>query len=161
MNLLKTMTIKTKYNEGFTFITTSRNIFYPVSIFILLATILLISCNEKKKRPATSMDTARCFIESSLNGDFKTAEPLLLKNQSNQEWYKTFEAFYNKLSPEQKEKYKNSNYQINSFNEVNDTLCMLNFSNDYKKESMEMRLVKSANEWFVDFSYSYQANKIQ
>jgi hypothetical protein len=155
------MMLKTKTSKAIKALGLQNNNFSSSRIIILILVVLFTSCSEKKSRPVTSMDTARLFIESSLNGDFKTAENLLLKNQSNNDWYRTFEAFYNKLSPEQKEKYKNTNYQINSFNEVNDTLCLLNFSNDYRNKPMEMRLIKTSNEWFVDFSYSYQGDKIQ
>lgn len=127
------------------------------SIFVLFC---LSACKEKEKRPATSMDTARLFIESSLNGDFKTAENLLLKNPSNEDWYKTFEAYYQKLSPNQKERYKHTNYQINAIKEVNDSLCMINFSNDYMNKPMDMKLIKRGEEWFVDFSYAYENNKM-
>ncbi len=131
-----------------------------ISQIIVLIVLSFSACKEKEERPTTSIDTARLFIESSLNGDFKTAESLLLKNPSNQDWYKTFEVYYQKLSPNEKEKYKHTNYQINSLKEVNDSLCMINFSNDYLNKPMEMKLIKRENEWMVDFSYSYENNKM-
>ena len=132
----------------------------PLGFITILMAFFFLSCKEKKERPSTSIDTARLFIESSLNGDFKTAESLLLKNSSNQDWYRTFESFYQKLSANEKEKYQHTNYQINSLKEINDSLCLLNFSNDYMNKPMEMRLIKRADEWLVDFSYSYENNKI-
>ncbi len=132
------------------------NFIKRTSLFLML-TLLGFACQEKKSRPATALDTARLFVESSLKGDIETAALLLDNNSANKEFYKTYENYYQKLSAIEKQQYKKANYQINSYNEINDTTCLINYTNDYMRTPMDIKLVKKSGEWFVDFSYTYNS----
>ena len=60
----------------------NRTLLKYASIFFVCL-IGLIACKPKVERPHTALDTGRVFIRASLDGDFKTAENLLLKDSES------------------------------------------------------------------------------
>jgi hypothetical protein len=42
--------------------------------------------------------------------------------------------------------------------EVNDSTTVINYSNDYMNKPMEIKVIRSNNEWKVDFKYTYSGN---
>jgi len=119
-------------------------------IFPTLLLVFLNSCNENK-RPSTAMDTARSFIEASLDGDFKTAEPLLLPDSMNLEMFETYKSFYDKSSKSTRDNYAKANYEINSYDDKNDSLVIVNYSNDFKHQQMKLKVIKQKGMWWIDF----------
>ena len=129
---------------------------------LLLFSIILNSCSEKKdERPKTAIETGRAFIKACLNGDFETSENLILKDDTNTRLFNTYKDFYNKMSTEQKNNYKNASYEINKLEEVNDSITIINYSNDYMKKPMEIKIIRRENIWSVDFKYTYSENFIK
>jgi hypothetical protein len=126
------------------------------SIFFTLFIIALLACNDNtEKRPNTSMDVGRDFIRTTLDGDFKKAETLLLKDSLNLEMFDKYEKFYStSLSREVKQGYKNAAYNINKFDEVNDSTAIINYSNTYMNKPTKIKLVKKNKLWSVDFTYT-------
>jgi len=118
----------------------------------LLPLLLLafFACNEKK-RPQTAMDTARAFIEASLDGDFKTAEPLLLPDSLNQQMFQTYKNFYGKLPDSTREHYAKASYEVNSYDEKNDSTVMVNYSNDFMHQPIKLKVIKQSGLWWIDF----------
>ncbi len=128
-------------------------------IIVLLAVIIASSCSDKKNAiPDTAMDTGRTFIRASLDGDFKTAEPLLLNDTANNQLFDSYKEFYNKLSEDKKKKYKEASYEINKMEDVNDSITIINYSNSYMNKPMEIKLVRLNKKWSVDFKYTYSGN---
>ena len=119
-------------------------------IFPTLLLVFLTSCNENK-RPSTAMDTARSFIEASLDGDFKTAEPLLLPDSLNQQMFQTYKSYYGKLSKSTRDNYAKANYEINSYDDKNDSLVIVNYSNDFMHQQMKLKVIKQTGMWWIDF----------
>lgn len=105
------------------------------------------------------MDTGRMFIRASLDGDFKTAEMLLLKDTLNMQYFQSYKQFYNKLAAEKKENYKNASYEINSYKDINDSSSLINYSNSYMNKPLDIRVQKINNTWLVDFKYTYGGNQ--
>ncbi|MDB5201291.1 MAG: hypothetical protein JWQ27_700 [Ferruginibacter sp.] len=117
---------------------------------------LLISCSQKEtKRPETALDTGREFIRASLDGDFKHAETLLLKDTQNLQLFSSYKTYYQRLPEKEKQQYKTASYNINKYDELNDSTCIINYSNSYMKKPMDIKLVRVNNLWDVDFKFMY------
>lgn len=128
-------------------------------IVLLLAVISIYSCADKKETtPNTAMDAGRTFIRASLDGDFKTAEPLLLNDTANHQLFDSYKEFYSKLPDEKKKKYKEASYEINKMEDINDSTTVINYSNSYMNKPMEIKLVRLNKNWTVDFKYTYSGN---
>lgn len=125
----------------------------------LIILIALYSCSDpKKEKPATALDTGREFIRASLNGDFKTAEPLLLKDAENQQLFESFKQYYERMPQDKKQHYKAASYEINKYADINDSTTIINYSNDYMNKPMDIKIVRHNNEWLIDFKYTYSGN---
>lgn len=122
---------------------------------ILFYTILITSCNDmQEKKPSGAMDTGRDFIRATLDGDFKSAEILLLDEPQNTQLFDSYKKYYDRLPAEKKAAYKNASYNINTYQDVNDTVSIINYSNSYMKEPMNIKLINRDKTWKVDFKYT-------
>ena len=121
----------------------------------LLFFTLLISCNsDQKTKSSGAMDTGRDFIRATLDGDFKSAETILLNEPHNTQLFDSYKKYYERLPAEKKAAYKNASYNINTYQDVNDTVSIINYSNSYMKEPMNIKLVNRDKTWKVDFKYT-------
>jgi hypothetical protein len=126
---------------------------------LFACSILLISCKQKKtESPATAMEVGRSFIRASLDGDFKTAEPLILSDVENRQAFESFKNYFAQLPEAQRNQYKTANYNINKYEDVNDSTTIINYSNSYMNKPMEIKLVRIENKWLVDFKYTVSGN---
>ena len=116
-----------------------------------------LSCNTPAaNHPVTAMDTGRDFIRATLDGDFVSAESLLLPEPENIQLFDSYKELYRRLHPEEKAAYKNASYNINTYTDLNDSVSVINYSNSYMKKPMNIKLVKRENSWRVDFKYTSQ-----
>ncbi|MEO7043702.1 MAG: hypothetical protein ABI091_00240 [Ferruginibacter sp.] len=128
-------------------------------LLIILSSILILSCgNNDKKRPQTALDTGRDFIRASLDGNFKDAETLLLKDTQNIQLFDSYKTYYSRLPADEKTNYKTASYEINKYLDVNDSTAIINYSNSFMKTPLEIKLVRSNKNWAVDFKYTYAGN---
>lgn len=136
------------------FIPMKKILIYLLPIFILTA------CNseEKKDAPKTAIDTGRSFIRASLDGDFATAENLILKDTQNQQLFDSYKTYYERLPADKKHHYKQANYNINKYQDMDDSTTIINYSNDYMNKPMEIKVVRTSGQWKVDFKYTYSGN---
>lgn len=120
---------------------------------------LLAACDNNKPadKPMTATDTGRDFIRATLDGDFKTADALLLDDEHNRELFASYKSFYAHMPEDKKQAYKKASYNINTFTDVNDSVSLINYSNSYMNQPMNIKLVKKNNEWKVDFKYTSEA----
>ncbi len=117
--------------------------------------IFTVSCtSDSEKKSAGAMDTGRDFIRATLDGDFKSAETFLLSDPQNTQLFDSYKKFYLRLPAEKKAAYKKASYNINTYSEVNDSVKIINYSNSYMKEPMNIKVVRSENKWAVDFKYT-------
>ena len=130
-----------------------RKILIPVVLLILSA-----CSSPKKEKPATSLETGREFIRASLNGDFKTAETLLLKDKENEQLFESFRKYYDRMPEDKKQHYKAASYEINKYVDIDDSTTIINYSNDYMKKPMDIKIVRKNKEWLIDFKYTYSGN---
>lgn len=128
-----------------------------ITLFIILAGFAACKQNEGKP-PATALDTGREFIRASLDGKFKDAMELLLKDSQNVQLFESYKVFYEKLPTDKKKGYKEASYEINKYLDVDDSTTLINYSNSYMNKPMEIKLVRSNKKWVVDFKYTYSGN---
>ena len=129
-----------------------------VFLFLLSAVMFLSCANNTEKHPQTALDTGRDFIRASLDGDFKNAESLLLKDTQNIQLFDSYKAYYERLPADKKNHYKEASYDINKFVDINDSTSIINYSNSFMKKPMEIKLVRVNKVWGVDFKYTYSGN---
>jgi hypothetical protein len=123
--------------------------------FIAFLSVSLFSCFEKEKKQVnTATDVSRDFIRATLDGNFKAAEVLLIKDTQTAEIFASYEDYYLKLSEEKKRGYKNSNIIINTFENINDSTAIIDYSNSFMNKAQKIKVVKKNNIWGVDFKYT-------
>ena len=126
-------------------------------ILFFLTTLLFISCGETEnyKKPDDPLEAGRDFIRFALDGNMNQAKQFILKDQANERLFDEIQKKYKTSSSEEKSGYKDANIIINKSQDLNDSITIINYSNSYKKENNEIKLVKQQNEWWVDFKYTF------
>ena len=126
-----------------------------LSLRLLMLLIIFESCNNNDaKRPSTSVATGTEFIRATLDGNFKAAETLLLNDPQNTAMFDSYKTFYQRLPQEKKQAYKKASYIINMLTDENDSTTIINYSNSYMKQPMNIKVVRKNEMWSVDFKYT-------
>lgn len=129
------------------------------SIIFLLTTcyLLFTGCTENKdaQKPDDPLEAGREFIRFALDGDMQNAKAYILPDPDNERLFETIEKKYAAETQEEKINYKGASIIINKFQSLNDSTAIINYSNSYKKQNSEIKLVKTNNEWWVDFKYTF------
>jgi hypothetical protein len=122
-----------------------------------IVTIALFSCGGNvKKDPVTDTDVATTFIRSVLDDDFKTAGKYLLNDETNRQYFETFQRNYQAKGTAELEKYKSADIIINTLEPMQDT-SIVNYSNSYEKNKQtKLKLVRSNGKWLVDLKYTFE-----
>ncbi|MEO6403844.1 MAG: hypothetical protein ABIY51_13920 [Ferruginibacter sp.] len=130
-------------------------------LFIVIAVFCFISCNNNStSRPTTALDTGREFIRASLDGNFKGAETLIFKDTQNVQLFDSYKQFYSKLPGQKKSAYQKASYEINKYQDLNDSTTIINYSNSYMKKPMDIKVVRKNDLWQIDFKFTYSENPI-
>lgn len=124
----------------------------------LLVVMLVVACNSNDKTPDNALDTGRAFIRASLDGDFDIATTFLLKDTANAQLFDSYKIFYKKLPEKEKDGYKQSSYNIIKYEDVSDSVKLIQYSNTFMNKPMDLKIVRPGNTWLVDFKYSYSGN---
>ncbi len=101
------------------------------------------------------VEAGREFIDASLKGNYDVAKKYVLADSVNMEYFNGLETFNKKLSPQQKDGYKNANIIIDSIQNISDTVTIINYANTFKKTPAKIKLVKINSGWLVDFKYTF------
>lgn len=129
------------------------------SIIIILTTccILFSGCagNENYQKPDDPLEAGREFIRFALDGDMRKAKAFILRDGANERLFENIEKKYAAESQEEKDKYKDASIIINKSQSLNDSTAIINYSNSFKRENSEIKLVKINGEWWVDFKYTF------
>jgi hypothetical protein len=130
--------------------------------FLILAFILLFSCKnteEEYHKPESAIDAGREFIQQTLKGKFNAANRYMLQDEDNQFWLAKWSKEFNKLSEQDKAGYARAAITIYEVNDVvPDSVTIINFSNSYKNRRQKIKVIKSNEEWKVDFKYTFSGN---
>ncbi len=128
-------------------------------LFILSVLCFALACEQQRTRPDDALETAREFVRSSLDGDYKWANELLLKDSVNSYELEVLEKKYNtQMSAAEKEGYKKSSIIIHSVENASDSVVIVNYSNSFKKKQLPLKVVKKDGKWQVDLNYTFTGN---
>ena len=127
-----------------------------IKLFVFLFIIVtLFACKSNDaKRPGTAVETGTEFIRATLDGNFKAAGPLLLNDLENAAMFQSYKTYYERLPAEKKVSYRNASYNINTLTEPNDSVTIINYSNSYMQQPMNIKVLKRNNVWSIDFKYT-------
>ena len=121
--------------------------------------LLFIACQQEHERPTDALETAREFIRSSLDGDYKWANELMLKDSVNSIELEMIEKKYNsQMSAADKEGYKKSSIIVHSVENASDSVVIVNYSNTYKNKQLPLKIIKKEGKWQVDLDYTFTGN---
>ena len=128
--------------------------------FQLFAAVLLLvvtACTDKDNTTSDNdVDAARNFIQSALNSDFDRARKFMVNDSLNNQDLDNVERLSERLTPEEKQKYKEASIRIHDIRTVNDSTSVIVFSNSYKNKQDSLKVIRINNEWLVDFKYIFK-----
>ena len=128
-------------------------------LFSIVASLLLISCSSEKQVPNTDIEVAQAFIQNILDNKFEEAEKFVLKEETNEEYFKLFKTEYKSKSKEELENYQKADIIINEISPVNDTVSIINYSNSYiRHKNNKLKMVRVDGKWLVDLKYTFSGN---
>ena len=122
--------------------------------------MMFFACNNSEQQPASNependLDAARTFIDDALKGKFEHARQLMLKDSTNDQTMDVVERNYEHMSEADRVGYRNASIQIHDTKTVGDTTFVI-YSNSYKNQNQNLKLVRVNGEWLVDFKYTFQ-----
>lgn len=125
--------------------------------FWILLFFLISACSENKEyeKPDDPLEAGREFIRFALDGEMSKAKSFILPDAVNERIFDNIEKKYAAESEEEKNSYKNASIIINKMHSINDSTAIINYSNSFKKEDSEIKLIKREGEWWVDFKYTF------
>jgi negative regulator of genetic competence, sporulation and motility len=128
-----------------------------IIIFVLASFIITTGCtgNADYKKPDDPLEAGREFIRFALDGDMRRAKTFILPDAANERLFENIEKKYAAESQEEKDNYKDASIIINKFRPLNDSVSIINYSNSFKKEDSEIKLIRRNGEWWIDFKYTF------
>lgn len=128
---------------------------------VCAVSILLFACNGgATKVPVTDTDVASAFIRAVLDNDFKTAQQYLLADETNKQYFETFQHQYQSKEKEELAKYKAADIIINEIKPESDSVHIVDYSNSYKREMKnKLKLTWVNGKWMVDLKYTFAATQ--
>lgn len=119
---------------------------------------IFISCNNQQL-PNTDLDVARTFIKSIQGNNFKAAEPFILMDDANKQYFDLFEKHFKSKSKTELEQFENADIIVNEVSNVNDSVTIVLYSNSFKKEEKnKLKVVRINGQWLVDLKYTFSGN---
>ena len=130
---------------------------YLIFLFLLCS---LYACRSKDKQPTgksdNSIDAARNFIRSALDGKFDKARTYMLPDSSNTNYMDVAERSFQNTDQGVKNGYRTSTIIIHEADDINDSTTIVIYSNSYKNDRDTLRVVKANNQWLVDLKYLFE-----
>lgn len=119
---------------------------------VLSATLLAACGGDSSYSKATdAQDAGREFIRASLDGDMKKASFFLLRDSVNDYVFNKWRDQYNKLSPQEKNLYRDAQIRPIQIENVNDSTVNYVFTNSYKQnDTTQIKVIRQGGEWLVD-----------
>lgn len=123
--------------------------------WLFIFSAFIFSCNNSSTSPETDIETASVFIQDIWKLEFNKAEKLLLKDETNSQVFSRFEQYFKARPADELEKYKNATFIINDTKPLNDSVSIINYSNNFNKtEKTDLKLVRKNGQWLVDLKYT-------
>ncbi|HEV7329562.1 MAG TPA: hypothetical protein VGN63_00830 [Flavisolibacter sp.] len=132
------------------------------SLFLLS---LLWSCgsNDDKTmaKPEDDVDAARMFIRAALDGNYKLARNLIVKDSSNVQLLDNLErAYLHNNDPVEQRGYREAAIRIHDTQKMNDTVSVIVYSNSFKNKKDSVKAVQQNGNWLIDLKYSFPQTMI-
>lgn len=124
---------------------------------LFCSTIFLIGCSEgdSYQKPDDALEAGSDFIRFALDGNMRQAKAFLLNDATNNALFDKISKKYDEATKAEKDAYKSASIRIIKFQKLNDSTAVIKYSNSYKKEDDEIKLLKTGGEWWVDFKYTF------
>lgn len=133
-----------------------KKIFYCSSL--LLVSLFACNSDDRQSTSTTSdsaVDAARNFIQAALVGDFERAKKFMVNDSLNHEDLNAIQRLNERLSKEEKEKYQEASIRIHQDRKLNDSTRIIYYSNSFKNKQDSLKVIKTNNEWLVDFKFMF------
>jgi len=107
------------------------------------------------QKPDDALEAGSDFIRFALDGNMREAKTFILNDATNNALFDKISKKYDASSKTEKDAYKSASIRIINFQKLNDSTAVIKYSNSYKKEDDEIKLLKTGGEWWVDFKYTF------
>lgn len=118
-----------------------------------------LGCGNNDRKSPTSendIDAARNFVRAALDGDYDKAKTFMLQDSINLEDLNTVIRLNERLSPEEKSKYRESTIRIHQTRRLNDSASVIIYSNSFRNQQDSLLVINEKGRWMVDFKYIFQ-----
>jgi hypothetical protein len=109
-------------------------------------------------QPENDLDAARTFIKYALDGKFEQAKQIMLRDSTNDQTMDAIERNYEHMTQADRVGYRNASIQIHDTKTIADT-TFITYSNSYKNQNQNLKLVQVNGQWLVDFKYTFQGKR--
>jgi hypothetical protein len=133
-------------------------------LIVFFSLLFFWACNNSDRQQPepnqaeNDLDAARTFIRDALDGKFEHAKQLMLKDSTNDETMDVIERNYERMPQADRVGYRNASIQIHNTKTIADTTFVI-YSNSYKNQNQNLKLVKVNGQWLVDFKYTFQGKR--
>ena len=123
-----------------------------VKKFLLPVVLLAAACNNSHtfKKAEDAQDAGREFIRASLDGNYEKASFYLYADSTNKMMFSKWKKDYDRMTPEEQQKYKDAEIRIVDIHPVNDSTTSFTYANSYKNDTTTVGIVKVDGDWMVD-----------
>ncbi len=132
------------------------------SIIFLFLLCFFYACKSKDQptgKSDNSIDAARNFIRSALDGKFDLARTYMYSDSSNINYMDVAERSFQNTDQATKNNYRTSTIIIHTVNDINDSTAIIIYSNSYKNDKDTLRVIKEKNQWLVDLKYLFEHDR--
>ncbi len=121
---------------------------------------LLVACQEPEGFSVSEdpLDAGREFVRAVLDGDFEKASLHVCDNAEDKEIFERYKQYMKKQPKSERLQFKSASIIVNSVENLNDSVTIINFSNSHTMKPADLKVVKEKDEWKVDFSYTFSGN---
>jgi hypothetical protein len=131
-------------------------VFRKAFFFFLL--LMLTACGSDIYPPVENpLDAGRQFIDAIYKGNFKRADQLILDDEQNKTLLKTkLEDDYHNRNSTDRNNLGLSSINISNVKNIGDSICVINFLNNYTNKTVMLKVLKQSGTWLVDLKYTFQ-----
>lgn len=133
-------------------------------VYFLIALLpLAMACNsdDRQTTKTTSdndIDAARNFIQAALVGDYDKARTFMVNDSLNQGHIGAIERLNERLSQQERDKYKSASIRIHKDRKLNDSTSVVHYSNSYRNKIDSLKVMRVNGKWLVDFKFMFSKN---
>jgi len=126
----------------------------------LICMSVFVACQEPEGFSVSEdpLDAGREFVRAVLDGDFEKASLYVCDNAEDKEIFDRYKQYIKKQPKSERLQFKSSSIIVNSVENLNDSVTIINFSNSHTMKPADLKVVKEKDEWKVDFSYTFSGN---